>query len=972
MATIPKLIINSAYSEPQAHWKYDLLTKGFDRAPGRRPAGYIVAGQGPDAYGDEGSFVPLPLVGEIRRRVAEWRNAGFPGATGATKRLLEHWRDGEARRHRFFWCQLDAMETLIWLLEAHDAARAGLHIPNDGGGFRRLCTKLCTGGGKTIVMAMLIAWQVCNKVAYPRDNRFSKHVFVVAPGLTVRSRLQVLKPGTDGNYYSMFGIVPAGMADMLHKGKIAIANWQALAWDTEEAIAKKKGVDKRGAKSDEAYARSVLGEMASARSILVINDEAHHAWRKNPEIKEKLTREQREGEREATVWIGGLDRIHRARGIRACYDFSATPYAPSGKRNDEEAVFGWIVSDFGLNDGIESGLVKTPKMVVRDDALLDPKTNRSTLSHIYIQDGVREDIKNAEAPEKPLPQLIRNGYYLLGLDWLDTFNAWQSAGAPTPPVMITVANRTETAARIKHAFGHRTSPFGKIKELCDPELTLHIDSRAMEAEAPDAAPGGRGGDSPNEGNEGNDGDGGDGGDGGPGGKKLSKKDADAIMRGKADTVGQRGKPGEKIRNVISVGMLSEGWDAKTVTHIMGLRAFSSQLLVEQVVGRGLRRTSYDLDPGSELFSPEYVNIFGIPFKFLPHESEGGDDGPTPERPKTRIEALPERAEFQICWPNIDRLERKWRPVLSADLAKMDPLPVDMARIDPLVLDADTTIKVAELAPLLDGKLDCSRLSEINLEKLDGGLRLQHIVFEAAKETFQLLQAKLKMQGEGAQYALFGQAVRLVEEFLTGGRLHIHPPLFSTSPLRRRIVWMLNMSHIVRHVWEHIEMGQTESVEPVFNRPRPMLGTGDMPTWYTARPCQVTRKSHISHCTFDSSWEATEQGALERNEHVAAWAKNDHLGFEIAYTFDGVSRRYRPDFLVRLDNGATLVLEAKGKEGREEIHKRRALAEWADAVNGLGEHGTWLCDVSRNVSDVDGIIERARSQAHANSSYTNPN
>ena len=340
MAGIDKLIINSAFREPESHWRYDLNKQSFIQESGRRPAGYFIAGQGTNQYNDIGQFIDLPLVNAIRPRVKAWREAGYPGTTGITRKLLEHWNDSTVRQYPFFFCQLDAMETLIWLTEAPASDRVGISIPGDGGDFRRICTKMCTGGGKTTVMAMLIAWMVCNKVSYPRDKRFSKIVFIVAPGLTVKSRLQVLQTGGNENYYSQFNIVPTTMRDKLRQGKVLITNWQALAWDTEEDIAKRRSVDKRGPKSDEAYVKGILGDISNSRNILVINDEAHHAWRKNPEIKVKLTGEAKDAEQEATVWVGGLDRIHRVRKILTCYDFSATPFAPSGKRNDEEALFG--------------------------------------------------------------------------------------------------------------------------------------------------------------------------------------------------------------------------------------------------------------------------------------------------------------------------------------------------------------------------------------------------------------------------------------------------------------------------------------------------------------------------------------------------------------------------------------------------------------------------------------------------------
>lgn len=907
MAGIDKLIINSAYREPKHHWKYDMNGQTFRKEPGRRPAGYFVAGQGTNQYNDIGRFIELDLVNRIRPRVKEWRKNGYPGVTGVTKRLLDHWHDKNARQYQFFFCQLDAMETLIWLVEAPEPEKVGIDIPGDGGAFRRICTKLCTGGGKTTVMAMLIAWMVCNKTTYPQDKRFSKYIFIVAPGLTVRSRLQVLQTGGADNYYTQFGVVPIGLMDNLRQGKVKITNWQTLAWETDEAIAKRKSVDKRGAKSDEAYVREVLGEMSNAQNIVVINDEAHHAWRRNPQNKGK-SKEEKEAEKQATIWISGLDRINKVRNILCCYDFSATPFAPSGKKNDEEALFGWIVSDFGLNDGIEAGLVKTPRVVVRDDSMPNTDTFKSKLYHIYSDETVKDNINRAAKEEEPLPDLVTQAYYLLGKDWQALYEAWSNAGCAVPPVMITVANRTETAARIKYAFDHQRIP---VPELCNPDLTLRIDSKTLDQAESET------------------------------GKKA---DAAAALREMVDTVGQKGKPGEQIRNVISVGMLSEGWDAKTVTHILGLRAFSSQLLCEQVIGRGLRRTSYDLAEGSELFTPEYVNIFGIPFTFLPHESdEQGTPPVTP--PKTQVESLKERSVYQISWPNIVRIDQVFKPCLNADISK----------IDTLTLNAAETRLRADLAPIIDGKTDLTKCTEIDLQKLDAKLRMQHIVFEAAAQVYEQMRSSWQMQG--TKLALLGQVIQLTQRYIESGAIQIDPPMFGLDPVRKRITYMMNMNHIVQHLWNYIRLEITYKTVPIFDTNRRIRSTADMPTWYTSKPCNITQHSQISHCVYDSSWESTEAYILEKNPHVEAWAKNDHLGFEIVYIYEGVVRKYFPDYLVRLDNGKTLVLETKGRMTEKDIAKRKALEEWIKAVNATGEFGTWVNAISTNVADVDGIIQK---------------
>jgi len=934
--TIDRLIINSPYDEPARHWRYDRETRTFDLVEGRRPAGYVVASGEARAFDDPGIFVEIPLVNQIRPRVKVWREAGYPGVTSITKRLLAHWRDPEEfDARRFFFCQLEAVETLIWLAEAPAAERVGIEIPGDGGAFLRRCCKMATGSGKTIVMAMVIAWHILNKVAAPQDARFSKNVLVVAPGLTVKSRLAVLEPAGADNYYAAFNIVPSALLDKLRQGKVLVRNWHALAWDSDEQIKKRRSVDKRGAKSDEAYTREVLGEMAGAHNLLVINDEAHHAWRVNWEAEGKYlrARDLKDSAEEATVWIGGLDRLHRSRGVLMCYDFSATPFTPSGKKSSEEALFGWIVSDFGLNDAIESGLVKTPRVVVRDDAVPDAKTYKSRLYHIYNDPDVKDDLNRRAQPEEPLPDLVLNAYYLLGYDWREAWKAWKAAGLPTPPVMITVANRTETAARVKHAFDTKRI---HIDELCDPERVLHIDSKVLEeAEAQEEpAAAGEAPEGEGEAEEEN---------ATSVARKLTKAEQAELLRRTVDTVGKAGQPGERIQKVISVGMLSEGWDAKTVTHIMGLRAFTSQLLCEQVVGRGLRRTSYELNPETGLFDPEYVNIFGVPFTFLPHE--GGEDGPPPPpTPKTAVEPDPAKAEFSIQWPNVVRIDRVFQPTLTLDWSKARELELNAAQ----------TAQVAELAPILEGKPDVTKIERIELERLAREFRTQRIIFETARDVFD----QMKHTWQGSRETLLAQLVKIVERFIVSDRIAITPPLFYQDELRRRLIITLNMSRVVQHVWEAVRQENTERLTPVFDRDHPIRSTGDMRTWYTGKPCERTKKSHINVCVYDSTWEASDAFALDDSEAAAAWVKNDHLGFEVLYVYRGVVRKYRPDFVVRLKNGDLLVLETKGQNTEQDRVKRRYLDEWCQAVNAHGGFGQWRSAVSGSPGEIrDSLMQQ---------------
>lgn len=925
MKTTDHLIINSPYEEPKQYLKYIREIRKFELMEGRRPAGYIVASEHSDSFDDPGHFIELSKVNQIRERVDKWRDAGYPGITSITKELLEYWKNSE-REMKLFFCQIEAIETLIWLIEGPSSDKQGIKINGDGGLFQRLCSKMATGSGKTIVMTMLIAWQIINKVTYPKDTKFSKNVLVVAPGLTVKSRLQVLNPSAEDNYYQSFEIVPSDLFDRLRQGNVKIINWHALSWESEDQIKRKRSVDKRGAKSDEAYTREILDKISNAKNIIVINDEAHHAWRRNPEAEGKYIRQRdlKDSAEEATIWIGGLDRIHKTRGILKCFDFSATPFYPSGKKTSEDLLFSWIVSDFGLNDAIESGLVKTPRVVIRDDGRLTKKM-KSRFYHIYNDLEVKNDLNRKVEPHIPLPDLVTNAYYYLGLDWLETLKLWKKSNRKIPPVMITVTQNINIATRLGYAFNK-----GKIRveELKNPEKTLRIDSKILnEAEMQEESNEELEEEIKKE-------------------KKLSKKDQAQFLRLQVDTVGKEGEPGEQIQNVISVGMLSEGWDAKTVTHIMGLRAFSSQLLCEQVVGRGLRRTSYEVNPKTGLFEAEYVNIFGVPFTFLPHE-EGDDTPPPPPKPKTRIFVDNDKKEHEIKWPNVIRINHIYKPNLSLDIKKIK-------RIE---LRPENSPLLTELAPFLEGKPDVTKSRYIDLTKKDVEkylkvLRKQRLIFEITRDIYD----QVKPTWTGNKEYLLIQLVKIVEEFIDSNKLYIKSETYRED-LKKRLLILLNMNKIVQHIFSAIRFENTEELVPIFDKENPIKSTARMMTWYSSKPCEITKRSHISHVIFDSTWEATEAFELDRNKDVISWAKNDHLGFVINYVYRGVIHKYYPDFLIKLKNGKMLILEIKGRDDQQNKTKREFLDEWINAVNNDGRSGKWAWDVSFRTSDIKDKIRK---------------
>ena len=927
--TAPKsLIINSPYDPPRQHWE-QARDGSLTIVPERRPAGYEIF----DIRNNTRRAEPLTLVNEIRKRVDDWRAADYPGITGVTRRLLEHWHDRTARQLPFYFCQLEAIETLIWWVEATAEYKQGIYIQGDGGPWERLCNKMATGTGKTTLMAMIVTWQVLNALTYPKRNKdFSKAIFIVAPGLTVKDRLRVLYPGEPDNYYDVFGLCPSdALRQKLNQAELLIENWHTLMplKDVDRSVVKK------GAESDEAFTRRVLGKLANYRGLVVINDEAHHAYRIPAEDKGNRKRRSEMGldDDEATRWIEGLDRIHKTRRITRAFDLSATPFAPTGKASTEEGLFEWIVSDFGLNDAIEAGLVKTPRVVVRDDALPDARTLRPKLYHIYREAEVAEDFnrRGAEAHEA-LPKLVQDAYTLLGADWREARNQWQAEGHASPPVMLTVCNRTETAARIEHYFNQGKALW---PELHAPARTLRVDSKVLEkAEIGETAASDKDYEAelqaivdaasiPDTRKD-----------------RLRNMKKEELLREIVDNVGKRGTAGQDLQNVISVAMLSEGWDAKNVTHIMGLRAFTSQLLCEQVIGRGLRRVSYETDENG-LFLPEYVNVFGVPLSIFQDVGEGGE-APPPPRASTQIESLPERNDLEIHWPNVLRVDTVVLPVLAMDWTKVELLTLDPAQ---------TPIS-AEIAPALGGATHLNQVHVIDLEKLPEEFRLQRLTFKAAQNAFAAMQKRFTGNRE---YLVF-QLIQLVEQFFESDKLKI-PSLFHQEPLRKRILLSLNIDLVVQHLLRFVEQQNLERIEPVFDEESPIGSTCSMRTWYTTKICHPTRKSQISHMLADGSWEQYAANLLEKSDMVGAYAKNDHLGFQVYYLWNGARRRYVPDFLIRLVNGKTLVLEIKGQDTEQNRAKRSALDAWVKGVNAKGGLGAWCWDVAYQPAQVHDIIEK---------------
>jgi type III restriction enzyme len=895
-------ILNSPFEEPSRHWAYEEGQPVLK--PGRRPAGYYLKARtrDPQLAMLEEEFVPLDLVNTIRERVRAWHGRGYPGVTPITRQLLNHWNNPE-RERKLFFCQREAVETLIWLIEASPAEKQGIAIPKDGNLTRYAC-KMATGSGKTVVMGMVIAWQVLNKLANPQDRRFSDAVLLVCPNLTIRERLQVLLPWKPGNYYEKFDLVPRGMLERLQQGRFQITNWHLLQPKDDS---RSKSVVQRGVESDTAFCRRVLKELGNKQNILVINDEAHHAYRPAPlpeELREQLSDEEIAEREEATVWVSGLDRIHAVRGINFCADFSATPFYIKGSGYPEGEPFPWIVSDFGLVDAIESGIVKIPRVPVDDNTgALIPKYFR-LWEHINQQlpASERQTARRRAKPESVLRE-AEGALATLASEWKKTFEEFQRAGSPVPPVIIVVCDNTDLA-KLVHEHIARGNVLPELANGPDGEMTFRIDTKLL-AEAEAAIEG------------------------------ETKAEAAERLRKVVDTIGKTewegegDPPGKNIRCVVSVGMLNEGWDAQNVTQILGLRAFTSQLLCEQVVGRGLRRLNYD-----DFSEPEYVDVYGVPFEVIPVKKKPLSRTEV-QKVSTLVRALPERKHLEITFPRVEGYILDVRSRIRLNLDGVPFLQIGGDEPTEVIVKPAVGYRIGRPDRLGPGPEVVHDRNPFHREK-----RLQATVYEIAAELTRRL--KEKREDWGARHILFPQVLGAVWQYLEERVVVVDPD----TPLEE-VALLKYKQRIIERLTEAIEP-VTEAGEPpilpIIERFRPLGSTSEV-LFRTVRPCVGTTKSHISHVVLDAPrWEHTVAYQLERMPEVIAYARNDHLDFTIPYEWQGTRHEYRPDYLIRwrCEDGSELkvILEVKGFETEQDRQKEIAARRWVRAVNHHGEFGRW--------------------------------
>jgi type III restriction enzyme len=878
-------IINDPFVEPARHWRFD-PNGPPELVEGRRPAGYL-----PPDPGGRGTLdvtadtIPLDLVNDLRDRLRQWRGEDYRGATEVTKDLFAHWFDEEREAGlRPFYAQREAIETIAFLVEASADRRVGIDVPQ-AEAYERWCTKMATGTGKTLVMAMTIAWSVLNKAAARTDHRFADAVLVVCPNLTVKERLAGLDPQRDDNEYTAFGLIPPHLSGLLGQARVLVTNWHQLAPATDP----KRSVLKRGPESDAAFCRRVLGPtLGTKRRILVLNDEAHHAYRFTGSSAPRQG-EQAAEVQQATVWVDGLARIHRDREILRCHDFSATPMYPAGSGRPAGALFDWIISDFALVDAIEAGLVKIPRIPTDDNAGAAVPRYRNLWDHVRtaLPRGARDEPDRGLSLTDYLTR-VDGPLKQLGDEWEETFEQWTTDGRPVPPAMIVVCQDTPLAAVLEQHIAVKGGASAHLQNTNGATRTLRIDSRLLkQAEDRD---------------------------------ELGAADAAEQIRRTVATVGKVGEAGQHIRCVISVAMLSEGWDARNVTQILGLRAFSSQLLCEQVVGRGLRRSSHD-----NLTIPEYVDVYGVPFQMLPF-AKGGTGRRTPPPRTTSVVALRERQAYEFRFPRVVSIVHDVGQRLHVDRDALVALRVEPTN-DPTVTRVEGVGSV--VADEQDRRRTWSRY------------RRQKLVFELASRI---------IRGQPGLQHLFAQAMTEVAWYLD------HRVQLAAGVPEGELDNEFYKTLIIQRIQDQLrpDLDHAGALLPVLDEYQPEGWTGNV-HFITSKPVEPATKSHLNYVVCDSELERDIARALESDDRVAAYVKNDHLFCEIPYRFDARTLRYLPDFLVQLQDGRRLLIEGKGNPTTRDASKESAARRWVAAVNADGRWGQWSYGVVRDATKVPAML-----------------
>jgi type III restriction enzyme len=988
-------ILNSPYVYPSRHWELDESGQPTQKIiDSRRKAEFVTPIPKPkkrkkkDAKQlelalDEGhglstgdqQYDATSVINKVRQLVDEWRAIPNPSnwhVTPETARLLQHWRQHEFSGVRPFFCQVEAVETAIWLTEVAAKSKEGKRLLDHldranldaNPEIMRLALKLATGAGKTTVMAMLIAWQTVNAVRRPNTKTFTRGFLIVAPGLTIRDRLRVLQPNDPDSYYQTREIVPSDMLEDMGRAKIVITNYHAFKLRERVELSKggrqllqgRTGDELNTLETEGQMIQRVMPDLMNLKNILVLNDEAHHCYREKPqeaddeELKGDDKKEAEKNNEAARLWISGLEAVNRKIGVARVFDLSATPFFLRGSGYAEGTLFPWTMSDFSLMDAIECGIVKLPRVPVAENI---PGNEMPMFRNLW--ENIRKDMpkkgrgQGEELDPLKLPTRLQTALQALYGHYEKTFKMWQDAGISEPPCFIVVCQNTAISKLIydyisgfyrrnedgtSQPENGRLALFRNFDDVTGNPLprpnTLLIDSEQLEAgDALDANFREIASDEIERFR-----------------REIVKRTGDAhagdkitdqeLLREVMNTVGKPGQLGGSIRCVVSVSMLTEGWDANTVTHVLGVRAFGTQLLCEQVIGRALRRQSYDLNEDG-LFNVEYADVFGIPFDFT---AKPVIAPPQPPRETIQVKAVrPERDHLEIRFPRVEgyRVELP-EERLSAHFNEESTLVLTPEIVGPSITQNSGIIGKSE---------------DMSLQHLDK-VRQSTILFEVTKR---LIYTKWRDPGEEPKVHLFGQLKRITKQWLDNHLVckgDTYPALLMYQELADMACNKITTAITRQFLGDRPIKALLDPYNPTDSTASVRFNTSKTDRWETS-----SNHCHVNWVILDSDWEGEFCRVAEAHPQVRAYVKNHNLGFEVPYRFGSENRKYRPDFIVLVDDGhgpddlLHLVVEIKGYRGEDAKEKKATMdTYWVPGVNNLGTYGRWAFAEFTDIYEIE--------------------
>jgi len=992
-------ILNFPYARPARHWELDDHGQPTQKIlDARRRADFITpipkpkkrkkkAAQDEFVF-DEGKglstknqqYETTSIINEVRNHVDAWRAQPNPSqwqVTPETARLLQHWRQFKFSGVRPFFCQVEAVETAIWLTEVAPHFAGGRRVleymasanKDANPELMRFALKLATGAGKTTVMAMIIAWQTVNSVRRPASKHFTRGFLICAPGLTIKDRLRVLQPNDPDSYYASRELIPGDMLEDIRSAKIVITNYHAfklrerieLSAGGRALLKGRGGEDLNTLETEGQMIQRVMPDLMGLKNILAINDEAHHCYRskpKEPDDEDLKGDEKKEAEKNneaARLWITGLEAVNRKLGLSRVIDLSATPFFLSGSGYAEGTLFPWTMSDFSLMDAIECGIVKLPRVPVAENI---PGEEMPMYRDLW--ENIRKDMpkkgrgQGEELDPLKLPTRLQTALQALYGHYEKTFKLWEAKNIKVPPCFIIVCQNTaisklvydyvsgffqKDAAGLPRLVNGRLACFRNFDETTGNPLprpnTLLIDSEQLEAGdalddnfrsmAADEIERFR--------------------------REIVERTGDAragdnitdqeLLREVMNTVGKPGTLGGSIRCVVSVSMLTEGWDANTVTHVLGIRAFGTQLLCEQVIGRALRRQSYELNE-ENLFNVEYADVFGIPFDFTARPVVAP---PQPPRETVQVKAVrPERDALEITFPRVEG----YRVELPEERLTAAFNDESILTLTPDLVGPSITHNSGIIGQGVD----------MNLEHLDD-MRPSSIVFEVTKR---LLYTKWRDPGEEPMLHLFGQLKRITKQWLDTCLIckgETKPGLLMYQELADMACNKITAAITRKFQDQRPIKALLDAYNPTGSTRHVRFNTSRPDRWETS-----ASRCHINWIVLDSDWEAEFCRVAESHPKVIAYVKNHNLGLEVPYRFGSETRKYLPDFIVLVDDGhgpdnlLHLIVEIKGYRREDAIEKKSTMdTYWVPGVNHLGTYGRWAFAEFTEVYQIEADFEK---------------